>query len=783
MALDSNSSQPSRPQSQGSEPRRADLANTRIAKPATASSLAGETIADPARHPLVAAIPERLPHKPLTLGYQLALGVVAVVMMLLPLAYLAIIAGIGWGVFWHLQNNQDIMTAPGAKGRGALLLILIYFAPAIIGGAVVIVMLKPLFSRSPRSRLPPPLSPDDEPVLFAAVHRLCQALGSPTPHRVYLDNHANASASFQSLGDLLLNRLTLVIGLPLVAGMPARNLLGVLAHEFGHFNQYWAMRLGWIIHAINHWFTRVAQERDSWDEWLEQSSKAVDIRLGWVLFLARAGIWLTRQILKGLRWIGVIVSRRLSRQMEYDADACEVALVGSAAFAQSMQQIVELSVASNLADEELNHMARERRLVDNIPRLIAAQARYLPDSVREQIGKTELETTESWDDTHPPNRLRIEHAESLQQQSHYAHEGPATDLFVDFDRCCQLMARELYSDSLKRTVTAEEMVPVDRAIAEIAQAAANDQASLDFVGGEASALNLLVVDSGPLLTTRSAAELWSDLQSARQEQDRYLVPFRESTQRESELTIAWQKAELLSLAFLLKQPTSDFQPANAPRRLRSLDATLEHLTEVLENRNAATTRGLPFRRAWGSRLKAALQLLDTPETEALLPETHRLRAQRDRLWPGLMVLSDTWPAREQIEIKCTNLGYVFSRVMKQGFDSSFAEGIGTLKDSLMKLLEEVWSQLSQAQYPEPVDPPPDHLAAFCLPGIQDPNDPLQVYQGCDRLTSTARIVWRKSLGQAIAIAREVEQVWERSRPAQVPPPPTAEPGDTTTGPS
>ena len=79
---------------------------------------AGDASADPRQHPLVTAIPERLTLPRPGRGYQVALGVVAVVMMLLPLVYLALIAGIAWAVQWHLRNNFDMVTASGVREIG-----------------------------------------------------------------------------------------------------------------------------------------------------------------------------------------------------------------------------------------------------------------------------------------------------------------------------------------------------------------------------------------------------------------------------------------------------------------------------------------------------------------------------------------------------------------------------------------------------------------------------------------------------------------------------------------
>ena len=94
-----------------------------------------------------------------------------------------------------------------------------------------------------------------EPALFAFVNRLCRALGAPLPERVFVDLEVNASAAFhRNWWGLLRGRLTLTIGLPLVAGVNVHQLAGILAHEFGHFSQRAGMRLIFLIVTIRNWF-------------------------------------------------------------------------------------------------------------------------------------------------------------------------------------------------------------------------------------------------------------------------------------------------------------------------------------------------------------------------------------------------------------------------------------------------------------------------------------------------------------------------------------------------
>ena len=48
--------------------------------------------------------------------------------------------------------------------------------------------------------------------------------------------------------------------------MSARQLVGVLAHEFGHFAQQGGMRAAVLIHGVNRWLESRAYHPDAWDE-------------------------------------------------------------------------------------------------------------------------------------------------------------------------------------------------------------------------------------------------------------------------------------------------------------------------------------------------------------------------------------------------------------------------------------------------------------------------------------------------------------------------------------
>ena len=215
-----------------------------------ATSIAPETSTPFERPPLWEM---RGPVRPARISplYRLGTLAVAVAMVLLPLLYVALIAGVGYAIARYAVTGFAMFEETGnVKGK-----LLAYVAPLVVGALVVLFMIKPLFARRPKRSEPLEISRDDEPALFAFIDRICDLVCAPRPRRVLVDLQVNASASFRrGFLSLFGQDLTLTIGLPLVAGLNVRQFGGVLAHEFGHFAQGAGMRLTFVIRSVNAWF-------------------------------------------------------------------------------------------------------------------------------------------------------------------------------------------------------------------------------------------------------------------------------------------------------------------------------------------------------------------------------------------------------------------------------------------------------------------------------------------------------------------------------------------------
>jgi Zn-dependent protease with chaperone function len=359
-------------------------------------------------------------------------------MVLLPIIYVGIIVLVAWGVYEHALH-------PRYQLGGGILALLGYLAPIIVGGVLVFFMIKPLFARRPKDYEPHDVLPGEEPELFRFIYAVCDAVQAPRPARVLVDFQVNAFAGFRrGLPDLLRRRLTLSIGLPLVAGLSVRQFGGVLAHEFGHFSQGAAMRLTFIVRNVNAWFARVVYERDAWDDRLRSSAERSDFRFGIILHLARAMVWVTRRILWLLMNVGHAVSCFMMRQMEFDADRFENQVAGSETFAETMRHFQVLNAAWQRTIAQQTEAYATNRLVNDLPGLSAMAAKGLATKTVQEneallpTGKTR------WFDTHPSDHDRVQASKALGAIGMLHGDGDATKLFHDFRATAQALTKHYY---------------------------------------------------------------------------------------------------------------------------------------------------------------------------------------------------------------------------------------------------------------------------------------------------------------------------------------------------
>lgn len=412
------------------------------------------------REEVVAAFKGSVPKRPVSFGYRLHLMLVAVAMALLPVMYIAFVAVVAFALVFYTGFIMPSLVTHVPRGRAAVVFLGLIIAPVIAGATMVLFLIKPLFFRIRDERRRRSLTRSAQPVLFELVDRICEATGAPVPQRIDVDYQVNASA--QPLGGIwsvATGKMVLTIGIPLIAGMSARQLAGVLAHEFGHFSQKIGMGASLIIRKVNFWFLRVVYQRDTLDHVLDQ---LIDDSESWfvlVLQLAKVCVVFSRGVLWCFMMLGNFISAGLMRQMEYDADRYEYGLVGSKTFAETAFELQLLGASQQAGLDLMLEFFQRGRLADDMIYLTKNLRQQFPGELQAKIKSTWEAEKASWFATHPSDAARIARALAAEQPGCFQLDRPARDLVRYYDEICKGVTWDFYKDQLGSHISPQQLTP------------------------------------------------------------------------------------------------------------------------------------------------------------------------------------------------------------------------------------------------------------------------------------------------------------------------------------
>lgn len=628
--------------------------------------------------------------------YTVGLFAVALAMVILPLLYLALIALVACGTYYYAVHGAAIFHG-GGYIRGKLAL---YILPLALGCIVTFFLVKPLLARRAKAPKPFSLDPAKEPVFFAFVQEIATAVGAPVPRRIDMDCEVNASASFRrGLLSFLGNDLVLTVGLPLVSGLDARQLAGVLAHELGHFAQGAGMRLTYIIRSVNFWFVRVVYERDRWDESLLAWSRDGDVRSQIFGGLARLMVWLSRKVLWALMHIGHILSCFMLRQMEYDADRYGARLAGSDQFDATNRKIILLSLASNGARHDLGLSWQEQRLCDDLPMLIHRNISQIPAEVTVRVDKDIRTKTTGLFDTHPCDADRLKSVLAEESPGVFHLNCAATRLFADYQRLCT-EATFAYYTSMGLSVTQQNLVPTEQ-VTQLQQGIADGHASaVRYCQGLAPAYPLFLSSQDLFTAQKERAPAEAILESRTEflaALDGARAAFKEFDQADTELAVAAQATDLLKAG--LKLPDGLF--GRPIRSLVQAEQLNSHSRDCME-RNEIRLEGAmaPLRR----RLCLGLQLLKGMQAEApqAIGATQVLRCL------------ETFTCLQDAHTQIQTLRFKYNSMLTLAKSYKGNEENGPFMEALRSTGLAAWQTLAKIQFDLATDYPFDHAGGVLV---------------------------------------------------------------------
>ncbi len=646
------------------------------------------------------AFQEETPRVRKSFAYAFAASLVAAFMVLLPIIYLGMIGLLGWGVYWHATTNTQILTY--GHGRARLIPIIIYLAPIIAGAITCLFLVKPLFARRSRDSRIRRLTQEGEPLLFALIEEICEQVGSPVPSEVHVNCQINASAGFRrGLWSMLVGSdLVLTIGLPLAAGLTVQEFTGVLAHEFGHFSQGIGMRLSYIIRAISHWFLRVVYERDRWDDMIDQAISEMDFRIGIIFFAARFSVWMGRQLLKALMWIGHGAGGILLRQMEYDADQYETLVVGTPTFINTSRKLFELNIAWRETQRSLQTFHRDGRLADDIPLLLMLEHRQIPAEARRKMREVQDEMTTGFWDTHPSDPDRMEKAKQLDAPGVFHSQEPASQLFRNFASISRSVTEDFYREIFGKPVPKQMLLPTQQLVGKQLAEAQESQAAFDYFQQAIKlprSVPLPVLDASFKRATpqslASAKQLWQTADDAIMSQ---LEDYRQTREKWDGAFATFLKAR--QAHSLLRGGVSAKQAKLTPEL-----ATVEKAAAVRDKAQAMMSRIEsklePFETSCGQKLVAGVQLA---LSAAASPEQQAKSQRRCETLFSLLRTANSYHATVMTILQHSSaLNALLAQWNPQAPSESLHDAIVHLAKDIFQQLQNLRRQMADTVYPFP----------------------------------------------------------------------------------
>ncbi len=545
--------------------------------------------------------------------YRAGLAGLVITLFLLQLAYVAMVVLSAAATAYYVWLLPGILSAV----RVNFITLPLVLAPVAAGSVVTFFLMKPLLSRPPRLQDDPLLTPLDAPLLFTLVARICDVIGAPKPVEIRANLEVNASARLRGWKNLFTNELVLTVGLPLAGELSLRQFAGVLAHEFGHFAQTGGMRSQYLIGSIRMWFTRVAYERDAWDDRLDQWKNSESRRINLVFTIAQLAVDLSRWILRGLLRAADFVSAWFSRQMEFDADLYEAGLVGEAAFKDTMLRLPVLAVAGQAAWREVDLGWNVRRMAGDYPGLFRCCHRALPPEAVKAIEEEELNAETGRWHRHPAAVDRIRNVQGIQGLLQDPWDEPASVLFADFPAVSKRITRVHYEKELGGKLSEASMLDADIVHAETARKRQEEEARASVFGRtEIPSRWFRLYDPSPDDSTdRAMVVCFDDVAST------YWTVLDESLNRNAGLELVKARTRIHAPAFHLTSGEAEDVRKEAEHSRRQLGEEINRLREMFAG------NGEVYRRTASRSLVSAYEALSA-EQDAFLDLRHDVAALR-----------------------------------------------------------------------------------------------------------------------------------------------------------
>lgn len=373
----------------------------------------------------------------------------------LPFAYLAFLAGTAWLLLWQ----GDIGIEDFTLNRGPTWLAVMRMSAVSLGIVMWISFLRPLMSRRPKQPASLELKPVSQPDLHQIIAAICQVAGARMPVEWRINCSMDVRVTVQGgIFGWLAQRQLLVIGLPLATTSTSREFAGAIANELGKYPAGMRGRLLHLIRAMNEWLDWAACRRDPWRESLAAAAGKSKKKKNLAIQTVRGFVWLTQRPIWVFRGLARGVSAGSMRRFVFHGDRCQAAFCGSKALAEWLQRQPHLRSAWDQACASVQLGLVSQRLPDNFPQAVARHAANAQATIQA------LQKWEAGSVFVPSASVRSKRAIELNAAGVFAMQGNGATLIRDFSEISRQATQLHYQQDLRLDVVQFRLVAADEAV-------------------------------------------------------------------------------------------------------------------------------------------------------------------------------------------------------------------------------------------------------------------------------------------------------------------------------
>lgn len=355
-------------------------------------------------------------------------------MVVLFIVYYFILIAIGialfWGAIWvTCQIPNILMNVETFNVRAIIVAVLAFAAMWWFCIQIGWFLIKPLFlvQKSSREGLLE-IKANDGQELFDMIKDVAGATNNRMPKHVFLSSEVNAYVFYNSTSLWTIffpTKKNLTIGIGLLRGLSKAEVRAIICHEFGHFSQK-TMRVGTVTYRLLLTVKSMVKYAQECQESNQLAMASEDYK--WYFHMENWPISLiTRSVIAFYNWIDK-KDKRLSRNMEFEADAVACSIVGHDAMISSLCKLDTISERYSLYEKAIFNLIQngsrpsdfwkgylffDKLISENDAFYINYSNVFTSAAIAEKLPPSQLQFSNEYS-SHPTLEERIENAKEQQ---------------------------------------------------------------------------------------------------------------------------------------------------------------------------------------------------------------------------------------------------------------------------------------------------------------------------------------------------------------------------------